>query len=1001
MCIDDTSKCFLVLDKGQFLTIQTSEDISEFKANKTEDKTFMFVGKKLLMFKPVCQQLTEALASCEEEINSLEFINCAMSNSILTELGHIISSSKRYWKSINLSECNIGDDGCCALCPEGGMHYDVTVLQLNLSCNHLTSLSLKAIGQMILYWKTEQLIITGNDINQYKVRQAFTSLVQQDIFETYSLKLQVLTSTSGMIVHNSNGFLSTPLQKHTFKLYAVSNQILEHGREIMQSSKAILPIRNDSSAASKVSLLDIVQTHSIHTITNVIVEKNGLQSNTNDELECCIHVVQELHFCTPLRHLRFAYCDISDQEAGQISNSITSGGSLESVEFINNTIDEQSVIRILSSLQHSLMLRYISISSIVVSNKTAKLLASVIYCNTSLEHLCLSHCELKEQGMLAIIGSLRMIESLRHCDLSDNYITNECAKQLSLVITNNCLLSCLKLSNCKSQTLGLHHIVNALKKTTSLHFLDLSNNILDTASSIQLSKVLKANTELSHVDLSKCMVTEKGLLEIVQSLSKLPSLQFINLSFNTITDQVVKCLSCACRNITHMVLSNCKMQKESIKNICYALQHVSSLQHLDISGNEFTDETRNLFAVLGINSCVNHVNFASCTSTAEHSWPIINAVKNYSSIEHLDISGNTFDNKTIKDIGPGILRCNLLRCFKISNCSFQDIGMEYIFNCSQFSESSITLLDISFNSISYKVASWLASGIISNQVLKHLYLQHCDISEQGFLAIANSLKSCDCLKSLDFSNNKIPYCVAIVISEMIVVNRNLNYLVIASCGLSEQSAVVIADGLEKVSSLTHLDISHNTVDDNSAYKIASALISNTLLNYLDLSNCNLTEKGFIEISESLGSTSNLKHLDLAENTMSTDIAEDLASSLSKNLGLNYLNLCNCKLQEQEFGWVLGTLCERNVLHCLNVSCNAISDQTASKICDVIASSASITALEISSCDLSEKGMEIISKSVLRNNKVPLQCLDISFNTISSSVAATLANIFQQLNILRI
>ena len=118
--------------------------------------------------------------------------------------------------------------------------------------------------------------------------------------------------------------------------------------------------------------------------------------------------------------------------------------------------------------------------------------------------------------------------------------------------------------------------------------------------------------------------------------------------------------------------------------------------------------------------------------------------------------------------------------------------------------------------------------------------------------------------------------------------------------------------------------------------------------------------------------SNLRYLNIAENRVNNRVAESLASALSCNYKLNYLNLCNCQLQELGFNRILGTLCESNVLHHLNLNLNSLSDQTAYKICDIIASSTSLTALEISSCNVFKKGMKMISGSMLRDSKIPLQ-----------------------------
>ena len=801
--------------------------------------------------------------------------------------------------------------------------------------------------------------------------------------ECYPLHLQVLNKNMSIIVCDNIKYLSTSVQQDTIKLSAVVNRITICETERLQLADVMLSV-----LGVIVPLSDVVQIQSLHTMINIIDEENKFKSNVSEELDqfdCSLHVVQEIQFSTPLCHLSVVNCDISDEEACWISNSI-SHESLESIILINNNIDEQCLIKIITALQHSSVLRHICISSIVISNTTANLLASVMNCNTRLEHLCLSHCELKEQGMLMISESFKVIKSLRHCDLSDNYITNESAKQISSVILNNCTLSHLNLSKCKLQQQGLFYILDALKEIPKLTFVNLSSNIIDTSSAILLSKVVKANIELSHVDLSKCMITEEGLVMITTSLSELPSLCYINLSYNVISDQIAKNLSHCFTNIKHVLLGNCDVRSESLNKILCALQSISSLQQLNISGNEMSYFTaKQLKNVLDKNEDMNYLDLSSCILPIKEFWLVKSSF-----IKYLDISDNTFANETIKQVGTVIHSCSLLSHLKLSNCCFHRTEVKYIFDCLR-GNKSICLLDLSYNPITNEAAMLLATGIVSNHTLNHLYLQQCDIPEQGFLEIANALKSCNHLRSLDFSYNNVPSTVAYKMNEAISVNNNLTYLAIASCSLTEQCTAAIADFPAKTISLLHLDVSYNTLDNIGAGKLATTVFCSMSLKYLDLSDCELSEKGFIRICKSLSSISNLKHLSIAENRITDVIAEQLADALSNNSGLNYLNLCNCHLQELGFDRILDTLCESNVLHHLNINVNLLTDQAASKLCDVIATSTSLTALEMSSC-VSDNGMKMIFESLLKDNKIPLQCLDISFNKVGSLVTGALVNI---------
>ena len=532
--------------------------------------------------------------------------------------------------------------------------------------------------------------------------------------------------------------------------------------------------------------------------------------------------------------------------------------------------------------------------------------------------------------------------------------------------------------NCKLQQQGLYYILDALKEIPTLTFLNLSSNIIDTSSAILLSKVAEANIELSHVDLSKCMIREEGLMMITISLSELPSLCYISLSYNVISDQVADHLSHCFTNIKHVLLRNCKMQLGSLNSIFCALQSISSLQQLDISENELADfTTSQLENVLDANKGINWLNLASCVLPMDSFWPVKS-----SSIEYLDMSGNTFNNVTIEHVSTAILKCDLLNHFKLSDCLFHGTDVKCIFDCLR-DNKSISFLDLS------EAAMLLASGIVNNHTLKHLFLQHCNIPEKELLEIVNALKSCDCLSCLDFSYNNISSTVARVVKGVISANSNLTYLAIASCGLTEQCTKVISNGLAKATSLIHLDISYNTLENISVEKLAVAVMGTATLKHLDLSYCELTEKGFIRICKFLSSISNLRYLNIAENRINNRVAESLASALSCNCKLNYLNLCNCQLQELGINRILGTLCESNVLHHLNLNWNPISDQIAYEICDLIATSTSLTALEISSCNVSEEGMKVISESLIKDNNTPLQCLDVSCNIIGPLVAANI------------
>jgi len=188
-------------------------------------------------------------------------------------------------------------------------------------------------------------------------------------------------------------------------------------------------------------------------------------------------------------------------------------------------------------------------------------------------------------------------------------------------------------------------------------------------------------------------------------------------------------------------------------------------------------------------------------------------------------------------------------------------------------------------------------------------------------------------------------------------------------------------------------ISHNAISGAAAERLATALLCNTSMQHLDLSYCSLDGNGFYLLCKFLSTTSSLRHLNLSDNKIDNFIAEELTVALSKISSLNYLILCNCDIQELGFDKILGTLCVKNILHHLSLSCNIISDQTAAKICEVTAASTFLTELEISSCNISGHGFRLIAESLKKDNKISLEHLNISFNTILFNAAESISTTF--------
>ena len=1004
----------LSLEQGQYVKIKSIGSTCETEDDKPEvikginyPGCILIYKNRLLCFRMFHCQIVEALSQRlidQVNLDTLQLINCNIPSSVeLSQLGRIISSSKRQWKCIDISGCNIEDRGCATLsrmCKEYTKIDDVTVKVLNLTNNGLTMSSLKDISSIVLLWKVEKVVISCNGIRQYDLSHAISAMAKHEIFKQYLFQIEVGTVYKSIIIHNHSNckqYLSKMLtfEKAMFGKM-ISNNLID-SQQILRSS-TIEPPPLESYNTSSIALPDIRQGN-LNVINTVTVGMHDTQSYFSLRKGIIpyrdfLYVTQEVKFIAPIQHIHVVDSIITTEIACQISETISSGKQLESIELVSNNVEEQDIIKIVTALQCTSTLLYLCVSDNVVSNVTAQTFASAISCNIDLEHFHLSHCELREQGMLTIIKSLRLVKSLKHCNLSGNYITDKCATALASIITNNSMLSHLNLSNCKMQENGLFCIVDALEKSSTLTYLDLSSNKINNESAVLISNVIDKNDKLSHVDFSRCMLKEKGLIEVSKSLLKLPSLNYIDLSFNEISDHVAQNLAPAFKHASHVFLNICNLQRQGIEKISSVLEMASSVKELGLSETFLTSPViKKLAMALTRNIKLNHLSIAACGLKEDDFQPILQATEISSSIKYLDISCNAFDGVTSRSLGKRILRHKALQNLKMFNCSFKEDGLKYIFKALQFNKKNFYFLDTSCNHISNDAALQLALTITSNHTLKHLILHHCDLQEQGFVAISNALRNIGCLRTLNLNYNKTSDNVAYELSGAITLNCIFSHLEMVSCNLTDLGVTIIANSLAKISSLTHLNISYNSIYDTAANKLATALLCNTSLQHLDLSYCNLDENGFCIICKALLVTSTLRYLNLSDNKISNSVAEVLTVALNKISTLNYLIVCNCDIQELGFDLLLGTLCCKNVLHHLNVNCNIVSDQTAAKICEVTAASTFLTELEIGSCNISGHGFRLIAESLMKDNKISLEHINMGCNTILFNAAESISIMF--------
>ena len=151
--------------------------------------------------------------------------------------------------------------------------------------------------------------------------------------------------------------------------------------------------------------------------------------------------------------------------------------------------------------------------------------------------------------------------------------------------------------------------------------------------------------------------------------------------------------------------------------------------------------------------------------------------------------------------------------------------------------------------------------------LRHVYLNACGIGEEACKAIAQYLQTEHCtIESLYLSNNPIGNAVT-HLADGLKSNRSLKRIVLQSCGLTDDGIIALAESLNGNTNLTALDIGQayatedlgmrfNWVTETAAPALAS-LINTTKLEYLNISYTPMSQVALNTILAAVSNSSSL------------------------------------------------------------------------------------------------------------------------------------------------
>ena len=585
---------------------------------------------------------------------------------------------------------------------------------------------------------------------------------------------------------------------------------------------------------------------------------------------------------------------------------------------------------------------------------------------------------------------------MQSLDFSNNIIADDVAVSVAMLIENFQSIQDLRLQKCQLQYAGMQKIAKTLVKKTCLHGINLSNNVISNKNAVLIASVIVHNTNLHKLMFSSCKLQNAGSRQLFQATAKITSLVHLDLSNNLFTDVTVDSFALMIHqnvSLEYLNISGCCDKATNFEKVTHSLVTLKSLTHLDLSCNVTNIiSAKNIAIIITNNTFLEYLNLSRCEFHKSAFLKILSALQNNQYLKHLYFISQSVGYEEAARIAIVFSNNSFLENIDLSNCNLTEQGVERILS-SLRNHTSLKHFDISFNKIRSHVVNDIVDVIDSNTQLTHLNISYCDIQEYGVLKIFKAVRRINTLKCIKMCKYTISNQAAQAIADAISVNCMIEELVFVDNILYETGIALIFDVIEKVHTLKCLIMSSNHViaTNNIITRwgiYTNAVLSSNHIAYFDLSNCHLEKSTCSSILNTLLlQAPTLQHIDLSHNNLS-GTAETMAQLISVSYYLQHVNLANTLMEDKEVMIIVKAMQNINSLCKVNLISYSINDELALELQSTIYKNPLIISFQLSKL-CSKNLLTTLAKTIF--SSIVLQQISICFTDREVDAVATLIN----------
>ena len=952
---------------------------------------------------PIAIQVAKGLQHISS-LKSLNLRNCNLPKEICDELAYVITSNKY------VEELLLSNTSSTTITFLQALSKTSTLKVLDLQGNKLTEEAGEHLAS-ILFNNPNLKHIYLNDNNIGKGMFQIAKALQQHS----SLEILALGSTNMSREVCDDLALAIECNPCLNNLHLNDNNLQSSSINIILralSKVSTLRVLNLQSNQLKENAVDYLSTALLNNtrLEQLLLHDNNIGKGT-------LHIAKALQQLNSLKVLTLGNTSISKEVSNELALAIKQNHCFETLNLISCDLQTSAII-ILDALTKITSLKMLNLQGNHMNEEVGKFIASAIYHNSGLRHLCISYNNINK-GMTCIVKALQQSLNLQELYLSNTNIPLELCNELAKAIKCNEHLEilCLDGNNFRNSVIFILLLISNIKT------FDFFGTTVSEMASICLAAIIKKSNKLERLSINLPMEPLR-IINALQNLSTLKTLVFDSASISNVTEVQLASVIIKNKSLGFLSLSNVNLSKHIIPQ---AIAAISNLTQLCLEEALLLEEISEDLA-LAISRNVSLEKLIIQDNMLQNGLiKVANECNKLSNIKVLQLAHNCIipskaveltsiitQNTSLEGVLLGGITLNAAECFHFNiNAVLNKREMTTCNTTNPVISNQCTFLEVVYlemlrkqidndrKCFSIHPICLNAKNFVFVQKLWR-YFQCCDNINQlrtcAFQQIValdakkmiSSLHILEKVKSIDLENNNVDEDASLKLATALYSNNVLEQLWLRGNKLNTAGALYTLNSLKYLTTLQALDLSYNNIGSESADGIAAVIDNNPLMNQLWLDGNDLYSTGIIVICNALKKIRTLSILSLCNNGITNDAADELFAVITHNVLLEDLLLSNNQLEYTGITIIAESLSKLIKLRKLDLFNNNISRQGASSLAVVLQNSTSLQDLFLSGNNLETSGALKLCNALSHINS--LHVLTLSNNNISDEVTSQLIEV---------